>query len=280
MRRWLAWTSAVVVWLSAPDAAAARLIAVLPLDVTHAEGQLKPAGRADLEEMLRDIAADTLGPQGWTVLTGETTLQVLQDNGVDASRCGDENCSLSMAREIKADKFLSGNVRYVDGLFTASIRLVDTATGCILSSASIEGANERALREDLRARSAEFFARGGLTGAAEVTPELKPAPLTLAPEPKAAKLAAAQPLPAAKPRPPGRGAGVAALVVGALGLVAGVVLTATAQSDAASLRQHPPATGTLESAQASVNARVTGSIVAFAAGGALAAAGIGLTVAF
>jgi hypothetical protein len=91
---------------------------------------------------------------------------------------------------------------------------------------------------------------------------------------------ALKPVPARKSMPAGRGIGIASLLVGALGLVAGVVLTVTAQNDAASLKQHPPATGTIESAQGSVNTRVTGSIVAFAAGGALAGVGLGLTVAF
>jgi hypothetical protein len=66
--------------------AADRLIVVLPLDVSHSGGKLGADARADLEEMLRDAATDALTSHGWTILTGETTLQVLQDNGVDAAK--------------------------------------------------------------------------------------------------------------------------------------------------------------------------------------------------
>src|SRR4051812_11405850 len=94
--------------LSAPSYAGSKVIAVLPLDVTHTKGKLDADARASIEEMLRDVAVEALGSQGWTVLTGENMLQVLQDNGVDSTKCGDQSCHLSMAREIKAEKFLSG----------------------------------------------------------------------------------------------------------------------------------------------------------------------------
>jgi hypothetical protein len=259
MRRLWALLSAASVLLFSSNAAAAKLIAVLPLDVTHTEGHLTPAAQADLEEIMRDVAADLLTPQGWTVLTGETTLQLLQDNGVDASKCGEESCSLAMAREIKAEKFLSGNVRYVDAVLTASIRLVDTATGRILASASLEGANERSLREDFHLKAADLFAKGGLL-AAPVAPLLDAV--------------------TAKPVSPAHNVGLAGLVVGGAALVVGVALMVFAQTDAAALKQHPPATGTILSAQTSVNTRVTGSIAALAAGGAVAITGVCLTVAF
>jgi hypothetical protein len=49
-------------------ALAARLIAVLPLDVSNASAKLDKAGQASLEEMLRDVATDALRPAGWTIL--------------------------------------------------------------------------------------------------------------------------------------------------------------------------------------------------------------------
>jgi formylglycine-generating enzyme required for sulfatase activity len=144
---------------------------VLPLDTSHAKKKLDADGQASLEEMLRDVAAEALTTFGWTILTGETILQVLQDNGVDPTKCGDQNCHLTMAREIKAEKFLSGAVQYVDGAFTASIRLIDTTTGQILASERVEGPNVTALRRAFEAKAGAFFVKGGLVGAAPSRPE-------------------------------------------------------------------------------------------------------------
>ncbi len=155
--------------LSATAQGAGHVIAVLPLDAKMTKGKMDDASQASLEEMLRDVAVDALSSEGWTILTGETTLQILQDNGVDASKCGDQNCHLSMTREIKAEKFLSGAVQYADEEFTASIRLIDTATGRILASERIEGKTVKALRAAFSTKAGTFFARAGLTGGGEMT---------------------------------------------------------------------------------------------------------------
>jgi hypothetical protein len=145
-----------------PVEAASKLIAVLPLDVSHAKGQIDADAEASLEEMLRDVAAAHLAKGGWTVLTGETTLQVLKDNGVDATACSDQTCHLSMARELKAETFVSGGVQFVEGTFTASVRLIDAATGKIRASTRVEAKTVTELRQRFEARADEFFALGGL----------------------------------------------------------------------------------------------------------------------
>jgi hypothetical protein len=98
------------------------------------------------------------------ILSGENTLQVLADNGVDPATCN-QTCHLSMAREIKAEKFISGAVQWTDGEFTASIRLLDTATGQILATESLEGENVRTLRNDFKAKVRDFFTKGGMLSA-------------------------------------------------------------------------------------------------------------------
>lgn len=151
-----------LILLSAADAHASNVIAVLPLDVSHAGGRLSVDAQASLEETLRDVSVNVLGTHGWTILTGETTLQVLQDNGVDPAKCGDQACHLTMAREIKADRFITGSVQYDDNELTASIRLVDTSTGRITSSLRLEGDSPKALRKILDTEARDFFSRGGL----------------------------------------------------------------------------------------------------------------------
>jgi hypothetical protein len=163
-------TVAVILAVPGRAIAANRLLAVLPLDVSHAKGKLDPDAQASVEEMLRDVATTALTPQGWVILTGENMLQVLKDNCVDPARCGDESCHLSMAREIKAEKFLSGAVQYGDDEFTASIRLIDSASGRILASERLEAGSVKALRRAFETKANEFFVRGGLGGGAIVTP--------------------------------------------------------------------------------------------------------------
>jgi iron(II)-dependent oxidoreductase len=161
----------LTLWLSAASAQAARLMAVLPLDVSHTAGKLSPEAQAAIEEMLRDVASDALTAGGWTVLSTQNQLQLLTDNGVDATKCGEENCLLATAREIKSEKFISGAVQYSDGEFTASIRLIDTATGRIVSTVRVEGKTARDLRRSFESRSNAFFSKAGLVEREDTPPE-------------------------------------------------------------------------------------------------------------
>jgi C-terminal peptidase prc len=161
MRGWAA-AFGLICALIAGEAQAAKLIAVLPLDVRNTEGKLSKAAQASLEEMLRDTATNALTSAGWTILTGETTIQVLRDNGVKPEECGNQGCHLEMAREIKAEKFLSGNVQYVEGQYIASIRLIDTQSGRILASERVSGKSVTVLREAFEAKADAFFVKGGM----------------------------------------------------------------------------------------------------------------------
>jgi hypothetical protein len=144
--------------------AATKLIAVLPLDARMAQGWLSEAGRSSIEEMVRDDAANLLAPKGWTILTGDTMLQVLIDNGVDPAKCSDQTCHLTIAREINAEKFISGAVQFVDGEFTASIRLIDTQSARIVSTERLSGRSARELRDAFEPKAEGFFKRAGLLG--------------------------------------------------------------------------------------------------------------------
>ncbi len=155
-----AWAVALALFATAfasRASAVQKLLAVLPLDVTAANGHLTKAGEKLLEEMVRDMAANAL--PGWTVLTGDTTIQLLQDNGVDPTKCTEASCHLAMARQLEADKFISGVVMFVDGEFTASIRLMDTKSGRILASTEVTGGKTLDLRRDFEAKAADFFGR-------------------------------------------------------------------------------------------------------------------------
>jgi TolB-like protein len=151
--------------LMASEAVAApKLLAVLPLDARNASAKMDTAAKASLEDALRDEAANALSSAGWSVLTGENTYALLRDNGVDPATCGAGECHVSTARELNVEVFISGVVHYVDDQLVASVRLMETKTGRILSSERLEAPNTMGLRHAFEARAARFFARAGLTG--------------------------------------------------------------------------------------------------------------------
>jgi outer membrane protein OmpA-like peptidoglycan-associated protein len=209
MRRW--WTVLCLVSAihAAPIVARAedKLIAVLPLDVSNTNGRMDKAARTSVEEMLRDVATDALANDGWTVMTGENTLQVLIDNGVDPTKCGEASCHLEAARELKASKFLSGAVQWVDSEFVASIRLIDSKNGRVIATARLEGPTTKALRKEFEAKSAAFFAKSGLLTSSKASAALPSPPPAPSPspapreEPTPAPRVALVPREAAAPRP-------------------------------------------------------------------------------
>jgi hypothetical protein len=96
------------------------------------------------------------------VLTGETTIKLLTDNGIDPAQCGEGSCHLDTAKQMNVEKFISGTVQHFEGVYTASIRLIDTKTGNILASVRVESETVRGLSKEFAARSADFFAHSGL----------------------------------------------------------------------------------------------------------------------
>lgn len=133
------------------------LVVVLPADVKEAE--LARGTASAFDESIRTIAGDALSAHGYTVLTGETTLAVLADNGVDAARACEASCALQAARELKARLFVSSTVTRSEGEYVAFVRLFEVATGRQLASVSLEGASVKALRESFSRRADGFFAK-------------------------------------------------------------------------------------------------------------------------
>lgn len=156
--------------LAAVNARGEKLLAVLPLDLTNADGRMTRAARVSLEEMLRDVASDALGRSEWTVLTNENQLQLLIDNGIDPSKCGDQQCHLAAARELKTDLFISGAVQWFDDEFTASIRLLSSRNGRIVASERLSGTTAKQLRTEFEGKATAFFQKAELLARATPIP--------------------------------------------------------------------------------------------------------------
>lgn len=143
--------------LDTPAEFSGGLMAVLPLDTANAA--LDPATRLALEEAIRTVAGEALVSYGYTVLTGDTTLALLSDNGIDPDRACEASCALDAARELQAQVFISGTVTRTEGEYVAFVRLFESSTGRQLSSLSLEGETVRALRQAFARRADEFFGR-------------------------------------------------------------------------------------------------------------------------
>lgn len=141
------------------QAAERQLATVLPFDASRAK--LERDQRTILEEAIRTAAGDALSPAGITVLTSETQLKLLEDNGIDTLKCADATCHLDTAREMKATYFISGVIAKEDDDLVAFIRMFDTLSGRQLASVQVEGKTPKELRKAFGAQSAEFFRRAG-----------------------------------------------------------------------------------------------------------------------
>jgi hypothetical protein len=133
----------------------ARLVAVLPLNIRAKA--MDDTTRETLEEAVRTVAGDALAQYGYTVLTGENTLQLLTDNGVDPTKTCDSSCGLEAARELKAQLFLSGSVTREGKGYVVFIRLFSQERGQQIASVQIEGDTPRDLRHSFSAQAPAFF---------------------------------------------------------------------------------------------------------------------------
>jgi hypothetical protein len=122
-----------------------RVVAVLPLSA--AGGLADAQTRLAIDETLRSISGDQFSSRGYTVLTSDNMLRVLEDNGVDASKVCESTCALDAARELKAALFVTSTLTKVESQWILFVRLFEQSTGKQLSSVQLEGATVLALRE-------------------------------------------------------------------------------------------------------------------------------------
>lgn len=158
MKRRLAPALLLVLHLFPLSAAAQQsgLLAVMPLDAS-ASG-LDPAAKDVIEETVRTVAGDVLRPWGYTVLTGDNTLRILADNGIDPEKACEANCALDAARELNASLFVAGKVSQVEGEYFLFLRLYEQTRGQQIASRQIVAETTRALLTNVRDEAPLLFA--------------------------------------------------------------------------------------------------------------------------
>jgi hypothetical protein len=161
----IAFTAGMSTGADAETGGSNHLVAVLPLTAPKLDKDL----RDTLEEDIRTVAGNYLSPRGYTILTGDNTLELMADNAVDASKVCDATCALKAAREMKANLFISGSATKAEGEYIAFVRLFEAKGGRQLGSVKLEGAKVKELREQFETKAAELFQRvEGLAGTGEV----------------------------------------------------------------------------------------------------------------
>lgn len=145
------------------------LVVVLPLDVTHAH--ISAADKVVLEESIRSKVGDVLTPAGFRVLTGDNTLEILEENGVDVAKACEASCALKAARELKAKYFVSGTVATSEHRHLAFVRFFESASGTQLASIRLAGRSVRDLCDDFEEKAHALLKSlvPGETGSLRVT---------------------------------------------------------------------------------------------------------------
>lgn len=141
------------------------LFAVFPPDVSRAvvnhqacgqgTSQACSTARAVLTEEAQ-AAAGRLLPQH-TVLTNETTLALLEENGIDVDKACEASCALQGAREIKATAFLSSQLLTLDDGQHWYLRLHESQTGRQLTSLRLSALTIEGLQRSFQAQAPELF---------------------------------------------------------------------------------------------------------------------------
>lgn len=134
-----------------------KLVVVLPLDLRQAK--IDEGTKIALEESIRTQAGEALLGLGYTVLSGENTLALLADNGIDPDKVCETECALETARELSAELFISGTMALTEGYYTAFIRLYESKSGKQLGYLNLEGETVREVRQEFTQKANSFFSR-------------------------------------------------------------------------------------------------------------------------
>lgn len=134
-----------------------QLVAVMPFNFMS--GSVDATSRQLFEESVRTAMGDELTPAGYRVLTGDNTIRILEENGVDLKKACEATCALDAAKEMKARFFVSGTAASSEGEYTAFVRFSDAQTGQQLASVKVEGKTMKALAKEFEGKCADLVRR-------------------------------------------------------------------------------------------------------------------------
>jgi hypothetical protein len=208
---------------------------------------------------------------------GRADIQTLLDLEAKKEALGckaDEECIVAIAGALGADYVASADIGWLGPATLLAFRVVDVKSAEVLVHANqvVRGDVNLVHAADVVAQEtvAALVVRGGSAPT--------PAPKSFAATPTTVPGAALAPEPD-RPASPGHVLGIVAAVVGGVGLAAATGLGVAAQVQTTAGRNAVPSSP-VQTRVNGVNGMVTGAVIGWAGGGAIAAAGVTLLVVF
>jgi hypothetical protein len=186
---WICWLALLL--LALPAVAQRRTAAVVPppglvalIDRSSEAGsRLGDEQRSVLAQATRGEAARLLNAPGWSVLSEENTIAILEGMAIDLSHC-EGDCELQIARSLQADWLVSQRIVRFDELWTVQVNLFQTASGQLIGSETRDCDSQRELRGSLVGAMRDLCRQHLLPPPPEQTPPPPPVH-TRAPDPPA-----------------------------------------------------------------------------------------------
>ena len=114
---------------------------------------------ASLSDGIRSGLIKSVHTDQFLVMTQESTLQILKDQGKDAS-CIEGECEVEVARNIGADFVISGTITKISERYVVTIKLHDTQTSALLASEQINDADPLQLIEKMVVEGQKLLMEG------------------------------------------------------------------------------------------------------------------------
>ena len=97
-----------------------------------------------LSDGVRSGLVKVLDKDKYLIMTRESTLQILKDQGKDAS-CIAGSCEIEVARNVGADYVISGMLTKISGRYLVTLKLHKTESAALLASDQIDDSDAFAL---------------------------------------------------------------------------------------------------------------------------------------
>ena len=137
----------------AGPARAAKRLAVLEF---QGDGSIGESELLTLADKVRGEALNALGGKGWSVMTRENMLVLLEANTADLEACIGE-CEVETGRMIGADCIVAGRAVMFGTRYTVILRAYDTENGELIASQEVTGDDLDTLWDGLGAASYALF---------------------------------------------------------------------------------------------------------------------------
>ena len=125
----------LILFVSAPTYAQERTGDLAVLDVRAGTKLPAEINLALLSQIVREEAVKATS---YRVMTKENIFAILQDKGIDTSKCADVECEVQYGRVLQADKLVVGEVNLVGSTYYLSLNLYDTPSAAIDKSITKE----------------------------------------------------------------------------------------------------------------------------------------------